>query len=183
MKDIKEQIKNSKIVIKPIDSLIPYAKNSRKHSEEQIEKVANSIREFGFSNPILIDKKDGIIAGHCRAESAKRLGLNEVPCIVLDVTEKQKRALVIADNQLALISEWDMGVLKEEYDYLEQSDFDVRLLGFDDGFFDSDFEYDPPNEGEKDPVKDLTLRVMFENEDEQQALFCELRDRGFKVKT
>ena len=116
----------------PIDKLIPYKNNARTHNEKQIEKVANSIKEFGFLNPILIDADYGIIAGHCRTLGAKKLGLKEVPCIfVEDLTEEQKRAYIIADNKLSLDAGWDNELLRIELDELDDLDFDITLTGFD----------------------------------------------------
>jgi ParB-like chromosome segregation protein Spo0J len=99
----------------PIDRLVPYARNPRTHSEEQVIQIAASIAEFGFTNPILVDTKDGIIAGHGRLLGARKLGLTEVPVIVLDhLTEAQKRAYIIADNKLALNAGWDEELLNTE---------------------------------------------------------------------
>jgi len=128
-------------------SLIPYINNSRTHSDEQVMQVASSIKEFGFTNPILIDGEGGIIAGHGRLMAAKKLGLNEVPCIRLGhLTEAQRKAYVIADNQLALNSGWDLDVLKVEMERLEELDFDIDLLGFDDDFL-SSLLIEEPSEG------------------------------------
>lgn len=126
----------------PINKLKPYENNARTHSEKQIEKITNSIAEFGFLNPILIDSNYGIIAGHGRVEGAKRLPKevadkklhngNEVPCIfVEDLTEEQKRAYIIADNKLALDAGWDYDLLKIELEELDNMDFDITLTGFD----------------------------------------------------
>lgn len=115
-----------------IEKLIPYAKNSRTHSDAQVAQIAASIKEFGFVNPVLIDEQDGIIAGHGRVMAARKLGIDEVPCIRLaHLTENQKRAYVIADNKLALNAGWDEEMLKLEIKDLEASDFDISLLGFD----------------------------------------------------
>ena len=117
--------------------LIPYVNNSRTHSEEQIQQVAASIKEFGFTNPILIDEQGGIIAGHGRLLAAQLLKLTEIPTITLyGLTEAQKKAYVIADNQLALNSGWDLDKLKLEIEGLDSLDFDLDLLGFDDDFLD-----------------------------------------------
>lgn len=92
----------------PISRLIPYVNNSRTHSDEQVAQIAASIREFGFTSPILIDESDGIIAGHGRVLAARKLGMAEVPCIRLGhLTEAQRRAYIIADNKLALNAGWD----------------------------------------------------------------------------
>lgn len=115
--------------------LIPYANNSRTHSDEQVNQVASSIKEFGFTNPVLIDEQGGVIAGHGRIMAAKKLGIDNVPCIELvGLTEAQKKAYVIADNQLALNSGWDLDTLKLELESLEEFDFNIDLLGFDDEF-------------------------------------------------
>ena len=118
-----------------VSDLIPYVNNSRTHSEDQINQVAASIKEFGFTNPILVDEDGGIIAGHGRVMAAKKLGLEEAPCIELvGLTATQKKAYIIADNQLALNAGWDFDLLKLEVETLQELDFDVGLLGFDDKF-------------------------------------------------
>jgi DNA modification methylase len=118
---------------KRVADLIPYVNNSRTHSDEQITQVASSIKEFGFTNPVLIDEQDGIIAGHGRIMAANKLGLDEVPCIVLEgLTEAQKKAYVIADNKLALNSGWDIDLLKVELEGLNDLGFNLDLLGFSD---------------------------------------------------
>jgi DNA modification methylase len=117
-----------------LDKLIPYARNSRTHSDQQVAQVAASIREFGFTNPVLIDSEDGIIAGHGRVMAARKLGLTEVPCIRLGhLTEAQKRAYIIADNKIALNSGWDEEMLGLELADLREADFDLDLIGFDAG--------------------------------------------------
>lgn len=117
----------------PLDALVPYACNSRTHSPEQIAQVAASIREFGFTNPVLIDGEGGIIAGHGRVMAARQLGLSEVPCIRLaHLTDAQKRAYVIADNKLALNAGWDDALLALELRELAEMDFDLHLTGFND---------------------------------------------------
>jgi DNA modification methylase len=116
-----------------IDKLIPWARNPRTHSDAQIAQIAASIAEFGFNNPILVDTKAGIIAGHGRLLAAQKLGLTEVPVIVLDhLTEAQKRAYIIADNQLALNAGWDESRLSAELAALQAEDFDTSLIGFED---------------------------------------------------
>ncbi len=115
-----------------INKLIPYARNARTHSKEQILQLRASIREFGFLNPILADKDFNIIAGHGRILAAKEEGLEEVPCVFVEhLTEAQKRAYIIADNRLALNAGWDAEMLAVELADLELADFDLDLLGFD----------------------------------------------------
>jgi ParB-like chromosome segregation protein Spo0J len=117
----------------PVEKLIPYARNPRTHSDAQVAQIAASIAEFGFNNPILVDTKDGIIAGHGRLLAARKLQLAEVPVIVLDhLSEAQKRAYILADNQLALNAGWDDTLLAAELAALQQEDFDVSLIGFED---------------------------------------------------
>jgi ParB-like chromosome segregation protein Spo0J len=114
-----------------LETLIPYARNSRTHSDEQVAQIAASIREFGFTNPVLIDGEGGIIAGHGRVLAARKLSLTEVPCIRLaHLSDAQKRAYVIADNKLALNSGWDIDMLKVELSDLVALGFDLDLTGF-----------------------------------------------------
>ena len=117
----------------PIEGLVPYANNSRTHSDEQVAQVAASIKEFGFTNPVLVDKDNMIIAGHGRMKAAMRLGLTEVPCIRLDhLNDFQKKAYIIADNKLALNAGWDDELLRLELGQLNDDGFDLSLTGFDD---------------------------------------------------
>ena len=116
-----------------IDKLVPYAANPRTHSKEQISEIAASIREFGWTNPILVDEKGVIIAGHARLMAAREMGLDQVPVVVLaHLTESQKRALVIADNKLALNSGWDDELLRSEILALQQDGFNLDVIGFSD---------------------------------------------------
>jgi site-specific DNA-methyltransferase (adenine-specific) len=116
-----------------IGRLLPYAKNSRTHSEEQIAQIAGSIKAFGFTNPILVGADGVIVAGHGRLSAARKLGLDKVPVIVLDhLSETERRALVIADNQLALNAGWNTDILSLEIQELKNLDFDIDLLGFTD---------------------------------------------------
>jgi ParB-like chromosome segregation protein Spo0J len=139
----------------PIDRLIPYARNSRTHSDEQVAQVASSIKEFGFTNPVLIDADGGIIAGHGRVLAARKLALADVPCIRLShLSEAQKRAYVIADNKLALNSGWDEEMLALEFKDLQSMGFDLELTGFDLGDIDdlmAQLDAAPPQEKAPDP--------------------------------
>ncbi len=145
------------IEYKSTGELVPYINNSRTHSEQQVQQVAASIKEFGFTNPILIDHDGGIIAGHGRLQAAQLLSLDEVPTITLEgLTEAQKKAYVIADNQLALNAGWDLDSLKLEVDRLTELDFDISLLGFDDDMLAGLME-EEPSEGltDEDEVPEL----------------------------
>jgi DNA modification methylase len=133
-----------KIETRLVADLIPYAANSRTHSDAQVAQIAASIKEFGWTNPILIDGDNTIIAGHGRLLAARKLGMEEVPAIILDhLTKAQQRALVIADNQLALNAGWDMDMLKAEIEDLNLENFNLELLGFDDDFLDGLLETVP----------------------------------------
>jgi len=115
-----------------VHNLTRYSSNSRTHSSEQIKQLMNSINEFGFTNPILIDEKYQVIAGHGRLEAAAKLKLDKIPCIVLDnLTDNQKKAYVIADNKLALNADWNMDLLESEMFSLKEAGFDLALTGFD----------------------------------------------------
>jgi DNA modification methylase len=118
------------IINKPIDLLIPYAKNARVHDDAQIAQLAGSIKEFGFNNPILIDKDNGIIAGHGRVMAARKLGLTEVPTILLDhLNETQRKAYILADNRIAINSTWDNEMLSLELSDIKD-DISLAMLGF-----------------------------------------------------
>ena len=120
-----------RIELWPVGSLVPYAKNARTHSDEQIAQIAASIVEFGFNNPVLIDTNAGIIAGHGRLLAARKLGLDQIPVVVLDhLTETQKRAYILADNRIGENAGWDNDLLRGELAELEDSDLDLAVLGF-----------------------------------------------------
>lgn len=149
------------IVYKKINELKPYENNSRTHDESQIKQICKSIKEYGWTNPVLIDEKGMIIAGHGRVEAGKKLDIKEVPCIVLSgLTEAQKTGYVIADNKMALNSGWNEELLKTELEKLKELDFDLELTGFNidelDELFkedeeeqeivEDDFDIEPPEE-------------------------------------
>ena len=132
MSDLNKRMAD-RIEVWPVDKLVPYDKNPRTHSTEQVNQIAASIAEFGFLNPILVDTAAGIIAGHGRLQAAKQLGLAQVPVVVLDhLTDAQKRAYVIADNKLALNAGWDEDLLRAEMAALAAEDFDLPVIGFSD---------------------------------------------------
>ena len=136
--------------LRNVDELIPYINNARTHSDEQISKVMASIKEFGFLNPILISEENVITAGHCRLMAAKKLGMDKVPCIKENyLTPAQRKAYVIADNQLALGGGWNEELLAIELSDLQGSDFDLDVLGFDEKelskIFDEDLEGEEDN--------------------------------------
>lgn len=142
----------------PIDRLRPYARNPRTHSDEQIEQLCRSMQEFGFTNPILVDSDDGIIAGHGRLAAARRLGLEEVPVVVLDgLTEDQRKAYLIADNRLPENAGWSEELLAEILSELDEAEFDLSVIGFtDDELAEllASAEDDPPGAGAEDEIPD-----------------------------
>jgi len=148
-----------KLEYRAIDSLLPYEKNARTHSPEQIAQVAASIKEFGFTNPILIDEQSGIIAGHGRVLAAAKLSMDEVPTITLSgLSEAQKRAYIIADNKLALNAGWDEAMLAVEFAELEAMDYDLTLTGFSlDEIADLTPEEIPPGLTDEDAVPEVPV--------------------------
>ncbi len=182
--------------VRSIDELIPYVGNSRTHSDEQILQVAASMKEFGFTSPVLIDSEGVLVAGHGRVAAAKRIGLKTAPCIVLEgLSEAQRKAYVIIDNQLALNAGWDMDLLKVEIEGLEALDFDTGLLGFDfssllnleDDLFDGgdDDDYDDEDDLPSEPKKtdegfaEFAVVMQVENKQRLTKLLNEVKaDHG-----
>ena len=167
----------------PTDTLIPYARNTRTHSEAQVAQIAGSIREFGFTNPVLIDGENGIIAGHGRVLAAQKLALGKVPCIRLShLTDTQRRAYIIADNKLALNAGWDEELLGLELADLREDGFDLELTGFDGdelGQFDVD-EVAMPTlaDGEKQPFQQKTFTLHDEQAEEVDAAIAKAKEMG-----
>lgn len=150
------------VTYRKVEDLIPYARNARTHSDEQVARIAASIKEFGWTNPIIIDGENGIVAGHGRTLAARKLGLSEVPCIELkNLTETQKRAYILADNRLALDAGWDNEMLALELGDLKDAGVDLELTGFSDEELDellatptdsTDGSEDETPEPQEDPV-------------------------------
>ena len=163
--------------------LIPYARNSRTHSEMQVAQISGSIREFGWTNPVLIDAENGIIAGHGRVMAAQLLGADKVPCIRIEhLTETQKRAYIIADNKLALNSGWDEEMLGLELADLREMDFDLGLLGFSEeelGSFDIE-ESDMPDlsDADKQPFQQMTFTVHDEQAEDVESAIRKAKQMG-----
>jgi ParB-like chromosome segregation protein Spo0J len=173
----------------PIERLVPYERNARTHSPEQVAQIAASIQEFGFTNPILVASDDGILAGHGRLAAAKDLGLSEVPVVVLDhLTPTQRRAYVLADNKLALNAGWDEDLLQQEIAALSLVEFDLGLLGWSDdelaGMLDPEgIDDDAPPPGADDPGKDYeqkyAVAVECSSESEQETVYEKLHAEGY----
>ena len=133
----------------PISKLVPYVNNARTHSPEQINKLRASLREFGFVNPIIVDRNYNVLAGHGRLIGAKAEGYKEVPCVFVDeMTEAQKKAYIIADNRMAMDAGWDEELLRVEIEALQGMDFDTLLTGFDEKELATLFDAD--NEAQED---------------------------------
>lgn len=122
-----------KITIINTDEIIAYENNSRVHSQDQISQIAESINTFGFVNPVIVDGRNEIIAGHGRLYAARKIGLKNIPCIIVDdLTEEQKKAYIIADNKIAQNSTWDCSILADEISSLMNSNFGIDVIGFSD---------------------------------------------------
>lgn len=183
-------IDNLEVVYVETAQIIPYVNNPREHSEEQITHLAASIKEFGFTNPILIDETETVIAGHGRLMAAKRVGLEQVPTIMLKgLTEAQRKAYVIADNQMGLTSSWDDNLLKVTLQELNELDFDLTLLGWGDSVpeFVEAPDYgildDEDLEGQLDEMaggvkKAIQIEFEAEHYEEAQELVKFWRDQG-----
>ena len=148
----------------PTSDLIPYARNSRTHSDAQVTKIASSIKEFGFLNPIIIDGENSIIAGHGRLLAAQKLGLDSVPVLEAShLTEAQRRAYVIADNRLALDAGWDAELLKVELQDLDAEGFNLTLTGFDIGELTAMFDepnFAPGTEDDQGKLDELSPKMV-----------------------
>lgn len=174
----------AKIEYLKVDDLIPYARNARTHSEAQVTQIAGSIREFGFTNPVLIDANGTIVAGHGRVMAARKLSLEQVPCIRLGhLTPTQVRAYVIADNKLALNAGWDDQMLKAEIESLREDKYDEKMLGFSEaemsalflevqqGIVDPTAEWDgmPEYEGKEPCFRKII--VNFDSDEDVESFF------------
>lgn len=179
------------IEYKKIVDLIPYEKNSRVHTQAQLEQIAASIKEFGFRNPVIVDG-DNILAGHGRVEAAKKMGMVEVPTIdASDLNDEQKKAFIIADNKIALNGEWDESLLLKEIEDLKLADFDISVLAFDPSELQvKDIDYSILDEHDLDSQLDdlakgvrKAIQIEFEPEhyEEAQALVKFWRDEGAYV--
>lgn len=165
------------------DDLIPYIHNSRTHSEAQVKQIAASIREFGFTNPILIDDEGTIIAGHGRVMAAKVLQLDQVPTITLGaLSDAQRKAYVIADNKLALNAGWDTEVLLSEIESLQDLNFDTQLLGFSADELSEMLDIGEPELKEESYAEIFNIVVECDDEMEQEKIFNKLEAEGYKCR-
>lgn len=152
-----------------IDKIIPYARNQRKHSDDQVKKIASSIREFGFKNPVIVDKDMSIIAGHGRCLAAEKLGLDKVPVIIADdLNEAQIKAYRLADNRLHDLSEFDMDLVSLELEELRELDFNLELTGFASSVsIDELEECELPelSDGDREPFQQMAFKLHDEQAD------------------
>jgi ParB-like chromosome segregation protein Spo0J len=167
-----------------VDDLIPYVNNSRKHSDEQVAQISASIKEFGWTNPILIDGTNSIIAGHGRLMAARKLKMDEVPTIEIShLTDTQRKALVIADNKLALNADWDNTLLTIELDELLKDGFALDILGFDSIELAKLFDVvEPDNIKEQSYNEVFNIIVECKDEQEQEKIFNRLDSEGYKCR-
>lgn len=186
----KKQNPADKVEQWPIEKLVPYAKNSRTHSEEQVAQIAASIREWGFTTAVLVDESGSIIAGHGRVMAARKLGMESLPVMVAaGWTDAQKRAYVIADNKLALNAGWDNELLALELTELNDDDFDMALLGFSADELTTAMGLDEELDGEAPKIDEgidykekFAIIVECADEAGQQATFERLDSMGFTCK-
>lgn len=150
----------SEMQLVPIGKLVPYVNNARTHSKEQITKLRSSLREFGFVNPVIIDREFNVIAGHGRILAAKEENIEQVPCVFVDyLTEAQKKAYILADNRFALDAGWDEEMLRVEMEALQDMDFDISLTGFDEAEIADLFAADDNEAQEDDFDEDAALQA------------------------
>ncbi len=181
----EQQWPADKVERRKVAELIPYARNSRTHSDEQVGQIAASIKEWGWTVPVLIESNGGLIAGHGRILAAQKLGIEDVPCMVAEGwTDAQRKAYVIADNKLALNSGWDDEMLKVELGELEALDFDLTMTGFD--LDEMAVLFDEPAVAEQEDLSNATERfeVIIEcaDEGEQERAFNVSQSGGFKCR-
>lgn len=163
------------IIQKKIKDIHPYEKNPRVISDEAIEKVANSIKEFGFKVPIVIDKDGTVVTGHTRLKAAEKLGMTEVPCIVADdLTPEQIKAFRLADNKVSEFSEWNLDLLNSEIEIL---DIDMEQFGFDPNA--SEIESGSEEYKEEELNFKCEIIVECDNESQQEKIFKELQEKGY----
>lgn len=168
------------IVYKPIKELKPYKKNAKKHPKTQVEQIANSIKEFGFTQPVLIDKDNNVVAGHGRVLGAKKAGMKEVPTLCLDdLTEEQIKAYRLADNKLNE-SDWDIELLQREAEELLKSDIDMSLFGFDPVLSDEELELEMEREVKFRTKEKHLVIVPCKNEKETKQVQKEIEQLGYK---
>lgn len=173
-------VENIKVTYRNIRELKPYKKNAKKHPKEQVERIANSIKEFGFTQPVLVDKNDCVVAGHGRILGAKLAGLKQVPTICLnDLTEEQIKAYRLADNKLNE-SDWDIELLQKEAEELLKTDIDMSLFGFDMLMSDDELELEMEREVKFRTKEKHLVIVPCKSEKETKQVQKEIEQLGYK---
>lgn len=189
--DMNKHVKHwpaDKVERKSIDELIPYVSNSRTHSDEQIDQIAASMKEWGWTNPVLIDESGMIIAGHGRVLAAKKLGFDDVPVMIAeDWSEAKKRAYVIADNKLALNADWDYEILMNELAQLEEDEFDISMIGFGGKELADLLNYEDSTNANGDDTEQslgefFKIEVDCKDASEQEEVFNKLSELGYTCK-
>ena len=171
---------NIRVTYRKIRELKPYKKNAKKHPKEQVERIANSIKEFGFTQPVIIDKNNCVVAGHGRILGAKKVGLKEVPTICLEeLTEEQIRAYRLVDNKLNE-SDWDFSLLDEEIQELLEQDIDMSLFGFDVDLTDEELELEMEREVKFRTKEKHLVIVPCKSEKETKQVQKEIEQLGYK---
>lgn len=166
------------IVYKPIKELKPYKKNAKKHSKEQVEQIANSIKEFGFTQPVIIDKHNSVVAGHGRILGAKKAGLKQVPTVCLeDLTEEQIKAYRLVDNKLNE-SEWDYSLLDEELENLTE-DIDMELFGFE---LEEQQEKETKKKVEFEIKEKYEVHIICKDEKQMEQVYNDVKGYGQECK-
>jgi ParB-like chromosome segregation protein Spo0J len=181
----KAKTENQIMIIQPrkIEYLIPYARNARTHSDEQVAQIAASIREFGWTNPILVDGENGIIAGHGRVLAARKLGMNEVPTIELShLSDEQRRAYILADNKLALNAGWDNDLLSLELQELDSLGYNVDLTGFNAEDLEKLNDENTENDLPIDSSNKYLLMIEYDSEIALQRAYDDAMVKGLKCK-
>jgi hypothetical protein len=159
------------IVYRRIDALAPYEKNARTHSDEQVAQIAASIKEFGWTNPILIDETGSVIAGHGRLMAARSMGMDEVPTITLSgLSDTQRRALILADNKLGLNAGWDDDLLKIELTELSEANFDLGITGFSTADMALLFPEPAKERDASSRIDGMKFQIVVECEDEEHQV-------------
>lgn len=169
------------LVVKNIDELVFDPSNARKHPMKNIEAIKGSLVKFGQQKPIVINKKNIVIAGNGTLAAFKDLGWKQIKCVVSDLDDLNQMAFALADNRTAELAEWDVDILNQQLAQLDLNDFDLDEIGFDDINLEG-FETKDDDESKNEKKIVYKIIVEFKNEDEQTELFSELNERGFCVK-
>ena len=166
-----------------VEELIPYINNAREHTEQQIDQIAGSIKEFSFYNPIIIDEENGLIAGHGRLLAAKKLKMETVPCLRLkNLSETQKKAVILADNKIALNAKWNLEMLHLELSELADSDLNINVVGFDELELNTALNDDLDILDEKDKVDEFQFTIKCDTVEELEQIQKRFNTKSKRIK-